>query len=125
MLSSLSQHREGVVAAGWLEQRSEVSDLTSGAAQAFPLLPPLGIAQDVDDQRGKLASVEPGQLLAPLQRENHSEKKQVQKRQSGLRSAAIPRRLCVTVNVAACSCWLAAAFNQSESRKQTCVILFQ
>lgn len=50
-------------------RHSGVSGLTSGAAEAFPLLPPLGIAQDVDDQRGKLAGVEPGQLLAPLQRE--------------------------------------------------------
>lgn len=50
-------------------RHSGTPGLTSGAAEAFPLLPPLGIAQDVDDQRGKLAGVEPGQLLAPLRGE--------------------------------------------------------
>ena len=40
--------------------------LTSGAAETLPLLSPLGVAQDVDDERGKLSRVESGQLLTTL-----------------------------------------------------------
>lgn len=44
--------------------------LTSRAAETFPLLSPFGVTQDVDDERGKLTSVETGQLLTAL-REEH------------------------------------------------------
>lgn len=39
---------------------------TCGAAQALALLSPLGLAEDVDDQGGKLPGVKAGQLLSPL-----------------------------------------------------------
>jgi hypothetical protein len=40
---------------------------TCGAAQTLALLPPLGLAENVDDQGGKLSGVKAGQLLSPLQ----------------------------------------------------------
>ena len=43
-----------------------VCGLTSGAAETLPLLSPLGVAQDVDDECGKLPCVESGQLLTTL-----------------------------------------------------------
>jgi len=43
--------------------------LTSRAAESFPLLSPLGVAQDVDDERGELPSVEASQLLTALRAE--------------------------------------------------------
>ena len=44
--------------------------LTLRTDDGVPLLPALGVAEDVDDQRCKLVSVEPGQLLASLRDEN-------------------------------------------------------
>lgn len=40
---------------------------TCGAAQALALLPPLGLAENVYDQGGKLSGIKAGQLLPPLQ----------------------------------------------------------
>lgn len=46
-----------------------VCSLTDGAAQTLPLLPPLGITQNVNNERGELPSIETGQLLTPLRAE--------------------------------------------------------
>lgn len=73
-------------------RRSGTPGLTSGAAEAFPLLPSLGIAQDVDDQRGKLAGVEPGQLLPTLPGEEEESESTAQYG-TVLRSTAGPGRL--------------------------------
>lgn len=40
---------------------------TCGAAQALALLSPLGLAENVYDQGGKLSGIKAGQLLSPLQ----------------------------------------------------------
>lgn len=40
---------------------------TCGAAQALALLSPLGLAENVYDQGGKLSGIKAGQLLPPLQ----------------------------------------------------------
>lgn len=47
--------------------------LTSRAAESFPLLPPFGVAQDVDDERGELPGVEASQLLAALRAQTSHE----------------------------------------------------
>lgn len=39
---------------------------TDGAAQTLPLLPPFGITQNVNNERGELPSIETGQLLTSL-----------------------------------------------------------
>lgn len=119
----LSQHTKCSVAPGrlklsaleeFLVRRSGAPGLTSGAAEAFPLLPPLGIAQDVDDQRGKLAGVEPGQLLAPLRGGNDRGESEC----TAHYCAVLPSREGV-LQYEACSCWLAAARTDSLGRKQT------
>lgn len=43
--------------------------LTSWAAETFSLLPPFGVTEDVNDECGKLTSVETGKLLTALREE--------------------------------------------------------
>lgn len=52
-----------------LRSERESLCLTHGAAQTLPLLPPLGITQNVNNERGELPSVETGQLLTALRAE--------------------------------------------------------
>lgn len=47
-----------------------IPSLTDGAAQTLPLLPPFGVTQNVNNERGELPGVEPGQLLTSLRGQN-------------------------------------------------------
>lgn len=53
----------------WYIEVSSDPSLTSGAAETFSLLPPFGVTEDVNDECGKLTSVETGKLLTALREE--------------------------------------------------------